>query len=228
MALSLGARVIVRVVLVLSVTMLLLFLTAGTWVYWQGWLLLAVIGGYAAYAFSYFYIHDREFVERRLRGREKLGAQKRLVRILKPLTVVVFALPGLDYRWGWSRGLWGAAPAWLCVAGAGGVLGGLLIVFRTLNVNRYASRTIEVEAGQRVITSGPYALVRHPMYSGSLVMWLVMPLALGSYVTWPAFALLVPFYVIRLLNEEQFLRRELPGYSEYCEKTRYRLVPYVW
>lgn len=95
-------------------------------------------------------------------------------------------------------------------------------------VNRFASRTIQVEAGQRVISGGPYGIVRHPMYLGSVVMWLATPLALGSYFALPAFALLVRFYVFRLLNEEIVLRKELPGYSEYCNATRHRLVLMVW
>lgn len=100
--------------------------------------------------------------------------------------------------------------------------------FWALKVNSFAPRTIEVEAGQCVISSGPYALVRHPLYSGSLITWLSMPLALTSYVTWLAFALLTSFYVFRLLSEENFLRQQLPGYSEYCLHARFRLVPYVW
>ena len=144
------------------------------------------------------------------------------------LFFAVFLLPGFDYRLGWSCRLLGAVPPWLSVAADVLVVGGLILVFWTFQVNSFASRTIEVEAGQRVISSGPYALVRHPLYAGSLLIWLSTPLALGSYAAWPAFALLVPFYVYRLLNEEKFLRLELPGYSEYCLRTRFRLVPYVW
>jgi protein-S-isoprenylcysteine O-methyltransferase Ste14 len=95
-------------------------------------------------------------------------------------------------------------------------------------VNRFASRTIQVEANQRVISSGPYHIVRHPMYAASLIMWLAIPLALGSYVALPVFVLMIPVYVLRLLNEEKVLRRDLSGYSEYCVTTPFRLVPHVW
>ena len=183
---------------------------------------------YASGAFVYFYKHDRELIERRLRSKEKISEQRRLMRCFKSAFFVVALLPGFDYRLGWSRRLLGVVPAWLSVIAEVLVVCGLLLVFWVLKVNRFASRTIEVEAGQRVVSSGPYALVRHPLYSGSLLMWLSMPLALGSYVAWPAFALLIPFYVYRLLNEEKFLRQELPGYSEYCLSTPFRLVPYVW
>jgi protein-S-isoprenylcysteine O-methyltransferase Ste14 len=127
-----------------------------------------------------------------------------------------------------ARRLLGAVPAWLSLLADALIFGGLLFVFWVLRVNSFASRTIEVEREQKVVSRGPYALVRHPMYLGSLVMWLSMPLALASFLAWPGFALPAPFYISRLVNEEKFLRRELPGYSEYCLKTRFRLVPYVW
>jgi protein-S-isoprenylcysteine O-methyltransferase Ste14 len=97
-----------------------------------------------------------------------------------------------------------------------------------MSENRFAARTIQVEAGQMVISTGPYRFVRHPLYSGSVVLWIFTPLALGSYITLPAFLLLVPFYVFRLLGEEKVLRAELAGYSEYCLRTRFRLIPSVW
>jgi len=105
------------------------------------------------------------------------------------------------------------------------ILGGSSWWCGVMKVNSFASRTIQVEAGQRVISTGPYRMVRHPLYSGSLVMWLATPLALGSYIAWPAFCPAHPFYVFRLLNEEKVLRQELPGYPEYCLRTRFRLVP---
>jgi protein-S-isoprenylcysteine O-methyltransferase Ste14 len=101
-------------------------------------------------------------------------------------------------------------------------------VFWTLNTNSFAARTIRVEPGQQVISTGPYALVRHPMYSGSILMFLSIPLVLGSYIGLFASVPLVSFYVLRLLNEEKVLRQELTGYPEFCLKTRFRLVPFVW
>ena len=167
-------------------------------------------------------------MERRLQSKEKVSEQKLLMRVTRPLFLAAFLLPGLDYRLGWSRTFLGAVPVWLILLSQVLVLGGFLFVFWVMKVNSFAARTIQVEAGQKVISTGPYGVVRHPLYSGSLVMWLATPLALGSYIAWPAFALLIPFYVIRLLNEEKVLRQELPGYSEYCQRTRFRLVPFVW
>ncbi|HUJ21948.1 MAG TPA: isoprenylcysteine carboxylmethyltransferase family protein [Bryobacteraceae bacterium] len=225
---SLRARLILRSFFGLVMAGAMLFVPAGTWRFWQGWTFLAVVFSVLLLAFLYFYRHDRPLLERRLRSKEKLPEQKRLIRMAKLVFLPIFLLPGFDYRLGWSRRLLGAVPAWLSLISEALILGGLLLVFWVFKVNSYASRTVEVEAGQRVISRGPYALVRHPMYSGSLVMWLSMPLALGSYVAWPAFTLLIPLYVYRLLNEERFLRQELSGYSEYCLRTRFRLVPYVW
>lgn len=148
--------------------------------------------------------------------------------MLKLVFFAAFPLPGLDYRFGWSRTSLGGVPLWLTLIAQVLLLDGLLFVFWVLKVNSFASSTIQVEAGQSVISSGPYRMVRHPMYSGSVVMWLSVPLAPGSYFAWPAFALLIPVYVFRLLNEEKVLRQELLGYPAYCLRTRYRLVPFVW
>lgn len=213
----------------LLVAVAMLFVPAGTWRFWQGWTFLAVVFPFPLCAFLYFCKHDRELIERRLRrNKEKISEQRCLVRLVKLVLFAIFLLPGFDYRLGWSRTLLGAVPLWLSLISDALILAGLFVVFWVGKVNSFASRTVEVEPGQRVISSGPYALVRHPMYSGSLVIWLFAPLALGSYVTWPAFALLIPFYVYRLLNEEKFLCQELPGYVEYCLHTRFHLVPYVW
>jgi len=225
---SLRLRLILRFGLGLILSAAILFVSAGTWRFWQGWVFLAVVFTYLLCALPYLYKHDRELLERRLRGKEKISEQKLLIRLLMPVFFVVFLLPGFDYRFGWSRTLLGGVPVWLSLISDALVLGGLFMVFWVLKVNSFASRTIEVAAGQRVISSGPYALVRHPMYSGSILVFLLVPLALGSYVACPAFALLIPFYVYRLLNEEKFLCHELPGYSDYCLRTRFRLVPYVW
>ncbi|MFI5097263.1 MAG: methyltransferase family protein [Candidatus Acidiferrales bacterium] len=225
---SLRSKLVVRLSLVLILGAVLLFIPAGSWKFWQGWAFLGVTFIPSILAYLYFYKHDPQLMERRLQSKEKVGEQKLLMRVTKPFFLVVFLLPGLDYRRGWSRTFLGGVPLWLILLSLALILGGILLVIWVMKVNSFALRTIQVEAGQKVISTGPYAVVRHPLYSGSLVMWLATPLALGSYIAWPAFALLIPFYVIRLLNEEKILRQELPGYSEYCQRTRFRLVPFVW
>lgn len=225
---SLRSKLILRFSLGLTIVPAMLFIPAGSLRFWQGWVFMTLVFIPVISSYLYFYKHDPQLIERRLQSKEKVSEQRFLIRLLKPVFFGAFLVPGLDYRFGWSRTSLGAVPLWLTLIAQVLILGALLLVFWVLKVNSFASRTIQVEAGQSVISSGPYSMVRHPMYSGSVVMWLSIPLALGSYVAWPAFALLIPLYVFRLLNEEKVLRQELSGYSEYCLRTRYRLVPFVW
>ena len=137
--------------------------------------------------------------------------------------VIAFLLPGFDHRFGWSH-----LPLWMTVFSQAVVLGGYVMTLWVMKANSFAASTIQVEPGQRVISDGPYRIVRHPMYSGICAMLLFTPLALGSYFALPTFALVIPLVVLRLLNEEKVLRQELPRYSEYCLHTRFRLVPFLW
>jgi len=158
-----------------------------------------------------------------MRSKEK-DPEQRLFQIL--WTLIFFpalVLPGLDYRFGWSH-----MPAWLAVCGQAAMMAGTFLIFWVMKVNTFAGRTIQVETGQRVIADGPYAIVRHPMYTGILLSMLDVPIALGSYVAFPVFALLAPVMIFRLIHEERVLCRDLPGYVEYCERTRFRLVPGLW
>jgi protein-S-isoprenylcysteine O-methyltransferase Ste14 len=225
---SLGWKLAPRAILLPVIAAAILFIPAGSLRFWRGWAFLAAFFVPGLFAFVYFLRHDRELVERRMRSREPQTEQKRLMRVGFQLFIASFLLPGLDYRFGWSRRLVGSVPVWLTSISLVMVVCGFLFVWWVLKVNTYAGRTIEVEAGQKVISTGPYAWVRHPMYLGSLVVWTSAPLALGSWVAFPAFALLIPLYVLRLLNEEKVLLVELPGYPEYCSKTLYRLVPLLW
>jgi protein-S-isoprenylcysteine O-methyltransferase Ste14 len=225
---SLRTKLLLRVFIALSLLVALLFIPAGTFRFWQGWALLALAFIPTSMTFLYFYKHDPQLMVRRLESKEKVGEQKWLVRLLRPVFFLVLLLPCLDYRFGWTRAHLRAVPLWLELLAQALFLGGYLLVVWTLNVNRFAARTIRVEPGQQVISAGPYGLVRHPMYSGSLLMLLSVPLILASYFGLFAFLLLVPFYVLRLLNEEKVLRQELPGYPEFCVRTRYHLIPFVW
>jgi len=225
---SLGLRLGLGLTLGLIFAFAVLFVTAGTLNYWQGWAFLVVFFVPNAFTFIYFLKRDPEFLERRLRNKERSEEQKLLLRWGKPFYLVAFLLPGCDERWGWSRSLVGEVPLWLTIFSLAMVLGSLLLIFWVLYVNRYASRIVEVEAGQTVISHGPYRMVRHPYYFATVLLWLFTPLALGSWIALPAFVLLIPFYVIRLLNEEKVLRAQLSGYAEYCQRTRFRMIPLVW
>lgn len=225
---NLGLRIALRISTMLAATTAIVFLSAGTWSYWQGWAYLAAFSLPIAASHVYLLRYDPELLERRLRNRETVNEQKWLIRVFALLFVAASPLPGLDHRFGWSRQWAGVVPAWLALLCDALVAGGFAFVFWVLKVNSFAGRTITVDAGQRVIASGPYAWVRHPMYLGAIVLWSFTPLALGSWVSAPAFVLLIPFYVIRLLNEEKVLRAELPGYPDYCLKTRHHLIPFLW
>ena len=202
---------------------LILFLPAGTLYYWQAWIYCGVLFIPMFLVVLYFLKKDPELLERRMRTREKEEKQKIIIKIGIILFFIGFILSGLDYRYHWSN-----VPVPLVIAANAIVLAGYIIVFFVLRENSYASRIIEVEKGQKVITTGPYSIVRHPMYMGVLLMYLFTPIALGSYWAIIFFLPLIPLIVVRLLNEEEVLSRELPGYKEYCQKTRYYLVPFIW
>ncbi len=225
---GLSTRVAIRIIAMLTIAFCALFLPAGTLRFWQGWVYLAVLPLPSLCAYLYFLKHDPQLIERRLEQKEQVREQKLLMRWFKPFFLFIFLLPGFDYRLGWSRTLLGTVPLWLVVFSQVMALTGMCFAAWVVAVNRFAGRTIRVEESQKVISTGPYAIVRHPLYAGSVVLWMFTPLALGSYISVPIFALLIPFYVIRLLNEEEVLRAELPGYVEYCHKTKFRLIPLVW
>ena len=199
------------------------FGTAGTFAYWQGWVYLGIIASLMLVALVYLMRNSPGLLERRMRTREKELAQRKVIGLSYLPLLAAFVLPGLDRRWGWS----GVSPA---VAVAAQVLvvlsyGFVILVFRE---NRFASRVVEVEQDQQVTSTGPYAIVRHPMYLGITLMYLATPLALGSYWALVPAAVIVPVLVARILNEEKVLERDLSGYGEYRQRVRYRLVPGIW
>lgn len=201
----------------------ILMLTAGSFKYWPGWVYCAVIIAPAFFVVMYFLKRSPEFLERRMKFKEKEVKQKAIVKTADLFFSIGFLMPGLDWRFGWS-----GAPLWLIIASNIMVLASYFLVFLAFRENVFAGRTVEIFEGQKVIDGGPYAIVRHPMYSGLIPMFLFTPLALGSF--W-ALLLMIPVVaaiIIRTLDEEKFLRRDLPGYGAYCAKVRYRLVPGIW
>jgi len=177
---------------------------------------------------AYYYRRDPEFLARRLLRKEKIRTQRRVMFLAKNVSLIFYVLCGLDHRLGWSRTWLAPVPWWLTMLALLFYTGSYLLLIPVCNANRFAATVIQIEAGQTVADRGPYRLVRHPMYSVSLLIWFWIPLALGSFVMLPAVALIVPILVLRLLNEETVLRRELPGYVEYCRRARWRLIPLVW
>ncbi len=225
---SLKAKLVLRALIGLPLMAAILFIPAGSLRFWQGWALLTLMVVSGLVFVIYFYKRDPRFLESRLLMREKISEQKLIMKLTRLVFFSSYLLAGLDYRVGWSRRFLRPVPLWLTVLSLVLVLGSYLFLFWVFHVNRFAASIIQVGAGQAVISTGPYRIVRHPMYFGMIVMWLFIPLALGSYFAWPTFALLIPGIVLRLLNEERVLRRELPGYAEYCLRTRFRLIPFLW
>lgn len=199
------------------------FVPAGTFAYWQAWIYLAIICVPMLLVVNYFLKTAPDFLERRMRMREPETPQRVIVGLSYVAFGAMFLLPGLDRRFGWSD-----VPIPVVLIADVFVVLGYGFVFLVFKANRYASRVVEVEAQQTVITTGPYALVRHPMYAGVLVMYLASPLALGSYWAMLPNILLVGILVARIINEEALLRRELLGYIDYTHKVRFRLIPKIW
>jgi protein-S-isoprenylcysteine O-methyltransferase Ste14 len=220
---SLVTRLILRTLLFNIFLAAFLFIPAGSLRYWQAWALMALLFLPMPFTSAYFLKRDPQLVERRLRTKETISEQKTILRWAQWITFASILIPGLDHRFGWSR-----VPLWLTILSEVLVFAGSLIPHWVMKKNSFASRTIQVEEGQRVISTGPYRFVRHPMYFGTVLMFVFTPLALGSWWALPGFLLVIPFIVLRLLHEEKMLRRDLPGYSDYCLRTRSRLVPLLW
>jgi protein-S-isoprenylcysteine O-methyltransferase Ste14 len=204
----------------------IIFLSAGTLNFWQGWLYLFIFGMSCLWVTLYLMNQDMALLERRLKagpGGEKEITQK-MIQIFASLSFVcIMLVPGLDQRFSWSH-----VPVSLTVFSDLMATSGFYIVFLVFRENTYTSAVIETAEGQSVISTGPYAKVRHPMYSGALLMLLFTPMALDSF--WGLIFFFPIFFVIvaRLLDEEKFLSKNLSGYREYCEKVSYRLVPGLW
>jgi len=205
---------------------LVLFVTAGTVRYWQGWVFLAIFVGASFLIMVYLEKHDPALLQRRLVGgptAEKETKQKIIMLFASIGFVGLLVVPALDHRFGWS-----AAPLAAVIAGDVLVAIGFAIVFRVFKENAFTSARIEIAKDQRVVSTGPYAIVRHPQYAGSFLYLLVMPLALGSY--W-GLLVLVPMMaavIWRLFDEEQLLAGGLHGYAEYQRAVRWRLIPGIF
>ncbi len=223
---SLTRKAFAGLVGVFLVMAALLFGPPWTFDYWQAWAFLAVYFGASLALTLYLLKSDPKLLERRMRGgpwAEKQPAQKIIMLFASVAFIGLSLVPALDRRFGWSH----MAPA-LSLAGDVLVALGWLGIFFVFRENSFTSATIELAPDQTVVSSGPYALVRHPMYAAALVMLLGAPIALGSW--WGVLGLLVisPALIWRIVDEEKFLASKLPGYVEYKEKVRYRLIPHVW
>jgi protein-S-isoprenylcysteine O-methyltransferase Ste14 len=207
---------------------LALFAPANTVNFWQGWAFLAATVALPSGLEIYFYHRDPQVLARRLLRREKSRLQKIIMLFARVLYIVILVLAGWDFQFGWTRHFVCPLPLWLTIlALAIIVITDFWFAF-VLQANRFAASVIQVEVGQTIAAVGPYRFVRHPMYAGMVLKWLAIAPALGSFIVWPLCCLIIPIFILRLLDEEKMLRRELPGYSEYYRQTPWRLVPFIW
>ena len=223
---TLSARAFRGLAQLLVAVAIVLFAGAGTFEYWQGWGFLLVFGTATMLITAYFLRADPALIEARLRagpGAEKRRSQRVIQSFASLFFLALLLVPSLDRRFGWS-----AVPPAIVVLGDIAVLVGLTIVFFVFRENTYTSGIIEVREDQRLVSTGPYRIVRHPMYAGALLMLGFIPLALGSFVALVFFVPMLVVIVWRLVDEEHHLAERLAGYEDYRRKTRYRLVPLVW
>jgi protein-S-isoprenylcysteine O-methyltransferase Ste14 len=204
----------------------LLFVPANSLAFPRAWVFLAVYFLPHAWMVGYFLRTDPKFVERRLKigpGAETRTRQKLVMVLVILCSFVSIMIAGFDHRLGWSH-----VSVIVSIAADVVMLMGIGIQFRVFVENSFASATIEIAADQKLIATGPYAFVRHPMYAGSLLMDLCIPVALGSWWALLPVVAKVPVVVLRMLDEEEFLCANLSGYAEYCQKVRHRLIPAIW
>lgn len=202
---------------------LLLFLPAGTLRYWNAWLFSALLFLPMLMVGILLFLKAPELLEKRLNTREQEGTQKAVVALSALIFCLGFVLAGLDFRFGWSH-----MPVWLVAAAAVLQLVSYGLYAEVMRENAYLSRTVEIQENQKVIDTGLYGVVRHPMYLAVTLLFLTIPLVLGS---WPCFVLFLctpALLVLRIRNEEQVLERGLPGYAEYRQRVRWRLIPFIW
>ena len=223
---NLGARAFLALIILAVVMGLLLFIPAGGIHYWEAWVYLSIFTGASFIITVYLMITDRALLERRMKGgpaAETRPAQKLIMLVVSIAFVALLVVPGLDHRFGWSR-----VPLAVTTAGNLMVATGFFLIALVYRENTFTSATIEIAAGQKVISSGPYAIVRHPMYASASLYLLGTPIALGSYWALLPVAAMIPFLIWRVFDEEHLLATGLPGYIEYQKRVPFRLLPFVW
>ena len=223
MTVKLFVQAILKFTLGVVLVGLLIFLPAGTFAFPGGWLLMGILFVPMFLAGIVMMCKNPGLLKSRLNAKEKQGEQQLVVKLSGLMFLIGFIVAGLDFRFGWLP-----LPKAVSMVGAAVFLIAYLLYAEVLRENTYLSRTIEVQENQKVIDTGLYGIVRHPMYSATVLLFLSMPLVLGSVISLVIF-LAYPFIIAkRIRHEEAFLEKELPGYREYKEKVKYRLIPFVW
>ena len=202
---------------------LLIFLPAGTLAYSHGWLLIGLLFGPMLIAGFVMLAKSPDFLKKRLDVKEKQATQKGVVAYAGLMFIAGFVVAGLDFRFGWSK-----MPQWVTIAASVLFLVSYALYAEVMRENAYLSRTIKVEEGQKVVDTGLYGVVRHPMYAVTILLFMAMPLVLGSWYALIVFAFYPAIIIVRLKDEEDLLTRELPGYDAYKQKVKYRIIPFIW
>ena len=202
---------------------LLVFLPAGSFAYWQGWLLMCILFVPMFIAGIFMFVKSPELLRKRLNTKEKEGEQKAVVVMSGLLFIISFISAGLNWRFGW----W-LLPDWTVWAASALFILSYILYAEVLRENEYLSRIIEVQEGQKVIDTGLYGIVRHPMYMATVLMFLSMPLVLGSPISFIIMLGYIPVIVKRIRNEEEVLTNGLIGYKEYKTRVKYKLIPLIW
>ena len=202
---------------------LLIFLPTGTLAYPCGWLLMGLLFTPMLIAGLVMYAKAPAFLEKRLDAKEKQATQKGVLAFSGLMFIAGFVVAGLDFRFGWSH-----IPRWLVAVASVLLLIAYALYAEVMRENAYLSRTVKVEKGQTVVDTGLYGVVRHPMYAVTVLLFLMIPLVLGSWYSLAVFCCYPAITIVRLLDEEKLLLQELPGYVEYTQKVKYRLIPFIW
>lgn len=202
---------------------LLIFLPAGSLAFANGWLFMCLLFGPMLIAGFVMLAKTPDFLAKRLDAKEKQATQKAVVALSGLMFIGGFIVAGLDFRFGWSQ-----MPLWITIAAAVLFLLSYALYAEVMRENAYLSRTIKVEKDQKVVDTGLYGIVRHPMYMATILLFLMIPLVLGSWYALAVFGFYPAIIIVRLNGEEDLLTRELPGYAEYKKKVKYRLLPFIW
>jgi protein-S-isoprenylcysteine O-methyltransferase Ste14 len=202
---------------------LLLFLPAGSLYFWQGWILLGILFIPMFVAGLILMKKNPELLKKRLNAKEEEKEQKIVILLSGLMFLAAFVVAGLNFRFGWI-----VMPMWVSYVSAAVFLAAYALYAEVLRENEYLSRTIEVQEDQKVVDTGLYGVVRHPMYMTTLLLFLAMPMVLGSVISFAIMLVYIPIIVMRIRNEEKVLAKGLPGYEEYMKKIKYRLIPFIW
>ena len=216
-------QAIFKFILGVLMVILLLFLPAGTFNYWNAWLLMGLLFIPMFTAGIILWIKNPELLRKRLNAKEKQGEQKQVIGMSAIIFLIGFILAGLDFRNGWSN-----MPAWGVATASVIFVISYILYAEVLRENTYLSRTIEVQENQKVIDTGLYGIVRHPMYFATTVLFLSFPVVLGSWFSFAIFCFFPLILAKRIKNEEEVLENGLEGYKEYKQKVKYKMIPFVW